>query len=303
MLLTTGINRGNIGDIKTHGRFNASDIRHFFIPNFWGIRTQNILNMRQSTCEALIASPVFAYIKRLLKLTGDYIMSNIFSYKQKQIRTTLINNQPYFCLSDCCKALEIHNSKTSVKLSEDGVGKAYLTDNLGRNQEATFINEPNLYRLIFRSNKPEAQKFANWVYEEVLPQIRKTGEYRPDFEKTLTVVKQHSRKLPTVRVKKEITLSQKQMGAIGAMIKNCVACEIAKSEQRLMQPDLFSTGTNKLENLIKEAQGDKQQMLKTNHREMIEATNSVRKFGLACYDLGTLDAVINLMKQGKLKEM
>ncbi|MDO9957413.1 BRO family protein, partial [Glaesserella parasuis] len=44
-------------------------------------------------------------------------------------------------------------------------------------QEVTFINEPNLYRIIFRSNKSQAIDFQNWVFEEVLPQIRKTGQY------------------------------------------------------------------------------------------------------------------------------
>ncbi|WP_423717275.1 MULTISPECIES: P22AR C-terminal domain-containing protein [unclassified Haemophilus] len=42
----------------------------------------------------------------------------------------------------------------------------------------TFINEPNLYRLIIKSRKPEAEPFEAWVFEEVLPQIRKTGKYQ-----------------------------------------------------------------------------------------------------------------------------
>lgn len=44
-------------------------------------------------------------------------------------------------------------------------------------QEVTFISEPNLYRVIFRSNKVEAVKFQNWVFDDVLPTIRKTGNY------------------------------------------------------------------------------------------------------------------------------
>lgn len=104
-------------------------------------------------------------------------MTNIFNYNQNPVRTTSINNIPYFCLIDCCKALNIkQNRDTSKRLNEKGVVKTDILTNGGK-QEATFINEPNLYRLIFRSNKPEAQKFANWVYEEVLPQIRQTGSY------------------------------------------------------------------------------------------------------------------------------
>jgi len=47
----------------------------------------------------------------------------------------------------------------------------------GQQREVTFIDEPNLYRVIFRSNKKEAIQFQNWIFEEVLPSIRKTGSY------------------------------------------------------------------------------------------------------------------------------
>ncbi len=47
----------------------------------------------------------------------------------------------------------------------------------GGTQKLNFINEPNLYRIIFRSNKNEAFNFQNWVFAEVLPTIRKTGSY------------------------------------------------------------------------------------------------------------------------------
>ncbi|EGP02427.1 hypothetical protein AAUPMG_12896, partial [Pasteurella multocida subsp. multocida str. Anand1_goat] len=47
----------------------------------------------------------------------------------------------------------------------------------GGTQSMIYINEPNLYRLIIKSRKPEAEPFETWVFEEVLPQIRKTGKY------------------------------------------------------------------------------------------------------------------------------
>lgn len=100
-----------------------------------------------------------------------------FSFKDNQIRTVNIDHQPYFNLNDCCEALGIvRGYKSAVRLSSEGVREtSLLTD--GGVQRAKFINEPNLYRLIFRSNKPQAQAFANWVYNEVLPNIRKTGSY------------------------------------------------------------------------------------------------------------------------------
>ena len=102
-----------------------------------------------------------------------------FNFNQSQVRVEMHNGEPLFCLTDVAQILEIQNTKSSrFNLKEDGVHKMYLTDKLGRNQEATFISEPNLYRVIFRSNKAEAIKFQDWIFEEVIPSIRKTGGYQ-----------------------------------------------------------------------------------------------------------------------------
>ncbi|MBQ9236131.1 MAG: hypothetical protein IJ184_06700 [Alphaproteobacteria bacterium] len=105
-------------------------------------------------------------------------MNNItvFNFNQNQVRTQTIDSEPWFCLSDVCDVLNIQRCRIE-RLSADGWIKNQLIDKLGRFQERYFINEPNLYRLIFRSNKPQAQAFADWVYNEVLPSIRKTGGY------------------------------------------------------------------------------------------------------------------------------
>ena len=103
-----------------------------------------------------------------------------FNFTQAEVRTsTDKNGEPLFCLKDVASILNLqnHNQIVQNQLNKDGVCKIYLTDNLGRQQQVTFINEPNLYRVIFRSNKPEAVKFQNWIFEEVIPTIRKTGGY------------------------------------------------------------------------------------------------------------------------------
>lgn len=95
-----------------------------------------------------------------------------------EIRSLEINNEPYVCLSDVCKILEIGNvSQLKTRLKKDGVIINEVIDKLGRKQQATFINESNLYKVIFQSRKPEAEKFIEWVTHEVLPAIRKTGGY------------------------------------------------------------------------------------------------------------------------------
>ena len=100
-----------------------------------------------------------------------------FNYNSSIIRTALNNNKPYFCLKDVCNILEITNSRDVLtRLDKNGV---VLTDTptKGGNQKLNFINEPNLYRVIFRSDKQEAKQFQNFVFNEVLPTLRKTGTY------------------------------------------------------------------------------------------------------------------------------
>lgn len=102
---------------------------------------------------------------------------SIFQFNQSPIRIEILNNEPLFCLTDVASVLEISNANPSrFKLSEAGVHKMYIRSS-GQKRELVFINEPNLYRVIFRSNKPQAINFQNWVFDEVLPQIRKTGKY------------------------------------------------------------------------------------------------------------------------------
>lgn len=96
-----------------------------------------------------------------------------------QIRTVIVDSEPMFCLADVCKALEItHITDVKNRLKQDGVGTAEVIDNIGRKQNATFINESNLYKTIFQSRKERAERFTEWVTSEVLPSIRKTGSYQ-----------------------------------------------------------------------------------------------------------------------------
>lgn len=102
----------------------------------------------------------------------------VFDFKNNKVRTMNDNADIWFNLVDVCKILDIKNpSDTKSRLKKDGVVTTEVIDNLGRKQMATFINEPNLYKVIFQSRKEEAEQFQDWVYEDVLPQIRQTGKY------------------------------------------------------------------------------------------------------------------------------
>ncbi|NKG39217.1 BRO family protein [Acinetobacter johnsonii] len=103
---------------------------------------------------------------------------SIFNFNEHGVRVALdASGEPLFCFPDVCKVLDIKNVHTSrFSMNEKGIHSLYTPTN-GGTQNITFINEENLYRIIFRSNKPEALNFQNWVFSEVLPSIRKTGSY------------------------------------------------------------------------------------------------------------------------------
>jgi anti-repressor protein len=97
-----------------------------------------------------------------------------------EVRTTMYNSEPVFCLADVCRVLDIANSgNVKNRLSEKGI---CTMDTLtsGGMQKMIFITESNLYKVIFQSRKPEAEKFSDWVTSEVLPSIRKHGMYAVD---------------------------------------------------------------------------------------------------------------------------
>lgn len=97
-----------------------------------------------------------------------------------QVRTSIIDDEPYFALNDVCRILDIKNSRQAkTRLNDKGVITNDILTN-GGTQKADFINESNLYKLVFQSRKPEAERFADWVTSEVLPAIRKHGAYMSD---------------------------------------------------------------------------------------------------------------------------
>jgi len=106
-------------------------------------------------------------------------MSNLipFNYKSNQIRVINKGGEPWFVLQDICKALEITNvGNVTARLDIDEKDIHYV-DTPGGKQMMVIVNEPGLYNVIIRSDKPEAKQFKRWITHEVLPSIRKHGAY------------------------------------------------------------------------------------------------------------------------------
>ena len=115
-------------------------------------------------------------------------MSQLFTYQSHEVRTVTENNQTWFCAQDICKCLCLQWQGHVLDSIPDEWQKLVRYTNNSRSIRV--ITEAAVYKLAFRSNKPEADKFTNWVASEVLPAIRKTGAYatpkRPERPRRLS---------------------------------------------------------------------------------------------------------------------
>lgn len=98
-----------------------------------------------------------------------------------KVRILYEDGKPLFCGADVCKALGYKNQHDALTRHCKGVVKRYPLTNGGK-QQMNFLPEGDLYRLITHSKLPSAEKFERWVFDEVLPAIRKSGMYGADPE-------------------------------------------------------------------------------------------------------------------------
>ncbi len=125
---------------------------------------------------------------------------SVFSFNSNDVRTFADDhNEMWFCANDVCDILGYANPRRTIDLHckpkgctklVHGVvtGKKANGEDATQNVEMTYINEPNLYRLIIKSRKPEAEAFEAHVMEVILPTIRKTGSYTAPERKTKQVL-------------------------------------------------------------------------------------------------------------------
>jgi prophage antirepressor-like protein len=108
--------------------------------------------------------------------------SNIQIFKNSrfgEVRVTEIDGKPYFMGSDVAKSLGYSNTNDAIirHCKSDGVVIREVIGSIGRKQDAKFLNEGNLYRLAAKSELPGAEEFESWIFDEILPSIRRTGGY------------------------------------------------------------------------------------------------------------------------------
>jgi prophage antirepressor-like protein len=120
------------------------------------------------------------------------------NFNDKEMRVIINRTVEWFVAKDVCDVLGIQNVSQALEdfpKNEAGISSIYIRskDGVEQKREVIVVNEPGLYRLVFKSRKPDAEAFKTWVFEEVLPSIRKTGKYEvPDGDRKMSVEARNS---------------------------------------------------------------------------------------------------------------
>lgn len=144
------------------------------------------------------------------------------SEKFGDIRTILVDGEPWFSGRDVACALGYANTRKAIKDhvdDEDKLGERIVTS--GQNRNVTFVNESGMYSLILSSKLPSAKDFKRWVTSEVLPTIRRTGQFPPaSIEEQIRLLAQGSN-LANEKIEKldkEVTALKTDMPLYGCEI-------------------------------------------------------------------------------------
>lgn len=104
-----------------------------------------------------------------------------FAFDDHLVRVVDRDGEPWFVGSDVCKCLGLSNAPQALaSLDADEKQPDISISDTSGTKYATIVSEPGVYRLVFRSRKPQAERFKRWLAHDVLPQIRETGRYGPE---------------------------------------------------------------------------------------------------------------------------
>ena len=213
----------------------------------------------------------------------------IFQNKEfGEVRSLVINNEPWFVGKDVAEALGYKNSKNAVPTHVDEEDKlSTQIEYTGQKRNVTVINESGLYSLILSSKLPNAKKFKRWVTSEVLPTLRKTGSYTKvptdPRELLMLTIKAHEQTAQRVDVleekvsslEKSTTIDSSQQYTLEKIAKATVIRTLGGIDSRayqLMNRKIFSNIWRDYKNYFK--LGSYRETLKTefeNAKEYLES--------------------------------
>lgn len=175
-----------------------------------------------------------------------------------EIRTAGTPERPLFCLADLCRVLELQVTPTKNRLNPRGVNSIKVGVQTGIKKDGspaiqevdmTFVTEGNMYRVIMRSDKPQAEPFQDWVCEEVLPTLRRTGSYSllpkvpQTFAEALRLAADQQEEIEEQKLKLEQQAPKVAFAnAIEASKSSCLVGELAK----IITQNGYAIGQNRL---------------------------------------------------------
>lgn len=124
----------------------------------------------------------------------------VFAFEAQQVRFVGTAEQPEWVAQDVCKCLELSDTSKALEPLEADEKGTKIVRTLGGEQEMLTVMEPGLYRLVFKSRKPIAQRFRRWVFHEVIPSIRKTGSYSIDSSTPIAKLPSQKERLETIQL-------------------------------------------------------------------------------------------------------
>lgn len=194
----------------------------------------------------------------------NQIVKTFSSEQFGEIRTVTKDGEVWFCLADICRVLELSNpSKVKSRLDDDDtqlVDLHALTFGYGTvigNSMVTFVNESGLYTVVIRSNSELAKPFRRWVTKEVLPEIRRTGQYggTPSLPTPQTYIEALRRLADEVEERerqKALVEEMKPRAELGRAIEECDdTCLVAELAKILKQSGV-NIGQNRMFEQLRE---------------------------------------------------
>ena len=147
-----------------------------------------------------------------------------FSFESHPIQVLIRDNEAWFIASEVADIFKYRDTHNLTRILDDDEKDTHIMSTLGGKQTVTIINESGLYHAVLKSRKPEAKRFRKWVTSEVLPQIRKTGQYSTEYKTQPSdiLTKEQQAEIRTLVLGNAAKLPKEQRKVARACKKFCV---------------------------------------------------------------------------------
>lgn len=172
----------------------------------------------------------------------------VFPSTGQSVRSVVVDGEPWFVAKDVCDVLAHSNSRVAVGRLPERMRGVTEADTPGGRQSVQIVNEAGVYRLVMRSNLAAAEAFQDWLAEEVIPAIRRTGSYAAD--KPMSELEMAQRYVAALEREQQLTTKVAEL-APSAHAWDVLATatgdySVRDAAQILDRDPLISTGQNRL---------------------------------------------------------